>query len=410
MSPESNPQDDARQGAGQPDELLRRIGRQLASAFVSLLGPSGAGVRRPTELSRRWGLEQTLCTRLYQAMRESDPLRVLRRSPGVPSLRAVLDAAARERVDPEKLSSAQTALSELEELIHFAGGTKTKLDTLAARHCRDSRERIERNAKQQVFRGMSSLLGVHATTSIVQVWVFPGDRPDRCHELVVHGLHRLTRLRPELPVLLGVRVCEPDEGKEVVLEALLGETLDQSGRTATLREFCSDPLPPIRVKEERSKLLYLLEANPGEFPQEVDLFFASIERNSEHRRAVEGHPRARSAFIPQTPVEHGVFDVYVHRDLWPGVEPELVLLRNGDARSPDLMVHSLDRVDFVESLQSLGSSPANFVDSSYSRLVPLCDSIYRQLEMPRDAFRLYRCSVRYPVFRLWYTIQFPLPR
>lgn len=392
------------------DELLQRVGRDLASAFRGLLGPGGANARRPTELARRWRLEQTLCTRLYQAMREQDPLRVLRRSPGVPSLRIVLDAARRRGVASDRADATEAALGALEDLIHRAGGAKSKLDTLAARHCREGREKIEHNAKQQVFRGMSSLLGVQAATSIVQIWVFPGDEPGRCHELAVHGYHRLVRHRPELPVLLGVRELLPGESEGVVLEALHGESIDPHGRTTALKEFCTESLDSIEVREEGGKLLYHLKESPGMFPSEVDVFFASLARNGGNLFETPDQPRQFYVYVPQTPVEHTVFDVLVHEDVWRGVRPELVMLRNGDPNAPDLMAHSLDRVDFVESLQNLGSSPAAFADPVYDRLVPLCESIHHRLGMPSGSFRLHRCRLRYPVSGLWYSMHFTLSR
>lgn len=392
---------------------LRQVGEHLQRAWIGLLDPGSGEIPRPTRLASEWGLDQTLCTRLIQALREPDVVFALRRLPSPVSLRVVLRVAEQRKVSGDRVSEASRAVENLDRLIGRLGGTKSNLDTLIARRVDHSREKVEQSAKQLVFRGMTNLLGVEAEASVIACFAFPSEDQKHVDELVVHGYHRLRRLRPELPLMLGTREMLPDaEGvdqSEALLESLQGGKISANGATTALLEFCTDPLPEIEVRADESRLLYALPAQPDQIGGELDLFFASMLRNADPRFATAEHTRARYAYIPQNPTRHLVLDVYIHEELWQGVEPELVLVRSGNAGAPDLLAHSLDRLDYVETLGRYGTSSSAVPCQAYQRQLELVNSIHDRMGWRRESFRLFRCEVKYPVIGTWYTIQFPLP-
>lgn len=396
---------------------LGLTGERLKRSWRELLAGGDEPIRRPADLVSRWQVDQTLSTRLFQALREDEPLLVLRKIPAPPSLRTVLAAADRAGLAPNLVEPARTAVDELDALIHELGGNKSNLDTLAARGTDHAREKVEHAAKQQIYRGMSSLRGIQAEVSLVSTFVFPSDDPSDadgqwCDELAVYGFHRLLRLRPELPLVLGLREVMDDnrDGPSALLESLWGETIAPRGHATALAPFCSDPMPTIEVRQERDKLLYVLAEDPDDLPRELDLFFASLHRRAEPRTGTDEHPTARYACIPHTPTRNLVYDLYIHRDLWVGIEPELILARTGDPSSPDLLAHSLDRVDYIETITRHEGTPAAAAIERYARSGHLLSWIHDQMGWTIGDFRLYRCSVRYPVSSLWYTMQFNLPR
>lgn len=394
------------------DELgLAEVGERLQQAWARLVDAGSGQPPRPTSLAANWGLNQTLCTRLVQALRESDPASSLSRFPSPGSLRTVLRVAEQRSVAADRLADADRAVKDFERLIVQCGGVKSNLDTIIARQLDHSREKIEQNSKQLVFRGMTSLLGVEAKTSVIMCFAFPSADPDRVDELAVHGYHGLRRLRPELPLMLGSREMLPDceDPEAALLKTLRGGRIDADGETTALLDFCTDPFPEIEVRREGGRLLYALPAQPEQLGGELDLFFASIQRGADPRTATPDHPRARYAYIPHNPARQLVFDVFVHEDLWRGVEPELILARVGNPAAPDLLAHSLDRLDFVESLQHLGSSSSAISTPHYGPYNKLVRSIHAEMGWDLGSFRLYRCAVKYAVVGLWYTIQFRLP-
>ncbi len=391
---------------------LKDLGGRFQSAWTRLLEDPAVSIRRPTELSRQWKLEQTLCTRLFQALTESDPTSSLPKLPAVTSLRSVLEKAALNSVPSGVLAEATSALDSLEHAIRLAGGSKSNLDVLCARHQLHSREKIERKAKQQAFRGMASLFGVHAKVSYVQVYLFPSEDEGWCDELAVHGFIGLRRFRPELPVLLGVRESVPnhdDDHHGVVLRTMLDEEINGDGLMTAIQPFCSDPMPDISLREERGRLLYVLNESQNDLVEEIDLCFASVMRHGEPTHAKPDHKRARFAFVPSTPSEEAVFDLFVHKDVLKGQSPECLLLKTGDPSATDLAAHSLDQLDHVESIRDLGTHPSAIQTQSAPRHLELVEHLHGKMGWSMGDFRLHRMSIRHPVMNVWYSMQFELP-
>ena len=81
----------------------------------------------------------------------------------------------------------------------------------------------------------------------------------------------------------------------------------------------------------------------------------------------------------------------------------------GNPANPDLLAHSLDRLDYVEKLSRHGTSSSAVPCQAYQRQLELVNSIHDRMGWKRESFRLFRCEVKYPVIGTWYTIQFPLP-
>lgn len=391
--------------------MLEQIGAQAQSAWGALFSPESADIARPTDLSNLWGVENTLAIRLFRAIKEPDAVVSLQRLPAPSALRTVLSTARRHQAPEQRVREAEAATDAYEALIDRLGGTKANLDTHAARFGQDAREKIEGAAKQNIFKGMAHLLGVEARASVLLCFAFPGQDPALVDELVVHGYHGLRRHRPELPLVLGSRemLDAEDASTDAYLEQLHGGAVPGDGQLTMLRKFSSSPPPPIEAIPDGRRILYVLRSSPDELPGEDDLFFASLHRGADPRWAKPDHPRARYAFIPHNPSRHMICDVYVHRDIWPGSNPELVIARTGNPAAPDLLAHQFDRADFIETLQPLGNLATRWSSPAYLRQRELLTHIHEEMGWTPGDFRLFRCSIRYPVPGVWYTVQFPLP-
>ncbi len=120
--------------ATQEHQTLDDVALRIQTAWQRLLGPDGADLARPTDLSARWQLDQTMCIRIFRALKEGEPLLALHRLPAPPSLRQTLAAAGRADLPTHLIADASDAVEQFERLIRAAGGTKGSLDTLVARH------------------------------------------------------------------------------------------------------------------------------------------------------------------------------------------------------------------------------------------------------------------------------------
>lgn len=393
-------------------ESLERIGSAIHRALVELIAVDGQ-FPRPTELARRWDLDQTLCVRTCRALRHDDPLRVLHQLPSTGSLRSILAAGQVHGAADAVCSRARTAISGLEGAISALGGKKSNLDTLIGSRILEAREKIEATSKQSIFRGMSNLLGVQSEVGFTSYFVYPSeDGGEWCDELAVYGSVGLRRLRPELPILVGGRVLGGERHGELsqAQEVLHGGAIDRSGFSVALKEFSTDPFPDVQVIEAGSRLLYTLPGENGGESQAVTLVFASIDRHASPRWRRRDAPSAPFLFIPRNPAKELHLDVFVHRDVWEGVEPIFEVGRGANVLSPfGWEIGEIDRLDLCESFRSLGSDPRAVPCRSIPHYADLVAHACELSQLDPESFRLFRLQVKYPVISLAYGLRFPLP-
>lgn len=391
---------------------IANVGRQLRLALERLCLSDPGSIPRPVDLSKVWRIDQTLAVRLCRALRSDDPLAVIYALPAPNSLRLLLKAAARRKVDPSRVAETEARIGDLERLIESVGGQKSNLDTIIGGQLLEVRSRTEHGSKQTLYRGMSNLLGLQVATSVVSYFVYPSDSGEAFDELAVYGVHRLRRLRTDLPTLLGGRNLTPAlSGGAVSLarETLQSEALNPNGFATALQSFCSQPLPELRIEEVDGQLLYTLPGNELGGVDELSLIFASIEKHASPRCRTEEQEHADHRFVPRNPSQNLLLDVFLHRDVWPRAEPTLLVARSGTARARDRESGHVDLLDMMESVQSLGYGARAARTNLFPRYPELLDHVHGQMGWKSEDFRLYRCHVRYPIVGLWYSVAFPLP-
>lgn len=392
-------------------QSLADLGHLLREAFVRILSAEHGHLPKPTELSRNWEIDQSLCIRVCAALKKDDPLSVIHGLPAASGLNALLSAALRVGTDSQLIEAGEMAVQTMNRVIAEVGGSKSNLDTLVGSRVYDARKKIERTGKQSIFRGMSNLFGIEVETSLVSYFVHPSDDPNWNNDLAVYGVQKLRRLRTELPILLGGRNSTRDDVDEIpaMLDSLHNGTIRSNGWATALKDFCSDPFPNIQISRNGNTLLYTLPDDERGAYEDLSLIFASLERHSSRSSRTENMTHAQHAFAPRNASKYMLLDVYVHPDVWPGIEPTLIIARAGPGHNPNRATFGFDKVDFVESLQNLGTTRSSTHFSEFPRYSELIGHVHEQMGWDQGTFRLYRCAVKYPVVGLWYSIQFALP-
>ena len=393
-------------------ESLKTLGTRLHQSLRAVIG-HGDRLPRPTDLSRNWGLDQTLCVRTCAALKHDDPLRVLHQLSSTGSLRSIVSAAQKLGVSAAYVEAAREAISDLENAIASVGGQKANLDTLIGSELLEAREKIEAKSKQSIFRGMSNLLGIQSKVVLTAYFVVPSaDDPTLCNEIAIYGSHELLRLRPDLTTLLGGRILVGEPGAELskAREILHGGAIDQSGFSVALKDFCSDPFPEVEFILSGSKLLYTLPGGESGESEASTMLFASIDRHALRRYRGDGEREAFFVFYPRNPSKEMLLDVLVHRDVWPGVEPRLDIGRgNSVLQPPGERSADLDQFHFCESLQQLGSQRLALKFRSLPFYIEMLEKVSGSLDLDLADFRITRLHVRYPVASLGFGIFFALP-
>ncbi|MCA8961272.1 MAG: hypothetical protein KDC38_12195 [Planctomycetes bacterium] len=391
------------------EETLRETGREIRDAFRALISENGV-LPRPTVLSRTWKLDQTLCTRMCGALRNDDPLAALYQLPGPPSLKELTAAATRVRVEPARLQDATEKLRLYENLIRHVGGKKSNLDTLVGSSVIEAREKTEQRSKQSIFRGTTNLYGVQSEAAMTSYFVYPSPEDGFVNELALYGSVGMRRLRPELPILVGGRLLEhiPDGVRANAAELLHRETLHDDGFSTALKEFSTQPFPHVDVIRDGRRLLYVLPGDEGGTYEELTLLFASIERNAFPLRCDANHPAAYFGFVPRNPSKELMLDVFIHQSVWPGLSPRIEMTRNDTTLAST--VAPIDRFDFCEVVESLGSEPARRGTRAVPKYEEVLGWVSQNQGWDLGDFRLFRLNVKYPVIGLRYILYFDLPK
>lgn len=392
------------------ESRIALVGQHLGHAFRALLDAMPGGPYRPQDLARTLGIKKDLSSRVLRASRNRDPLAVAHMMPGPAPLRQLLLAAAETSVDPVILREAEDAVRQFDLLIHREAGSRTSLDAIISTCLPDAREKFELFNKQAVYRGMAQLKGTVVDVTLNTALLHPGADPGRFDGLWIIGSLGLHRIRPTAVVHYCSRRLgsSPSEGCPLTLdrEEVVGL------RGLLLEEFCSRPLPAIDAQERGNAVHYTLGGNAVGPPSAVDLFLAEFTPHSTPRYRDTASPKrcGLSAEVT-TPTKTLIFDVLVHEEVYPGLDPELLIYDtavNG-AADPNDVTRDIDRLDLKEAIEPLGMGAAMCRTPEVAHYVEILRHACDKLGWDEREFRGYRCKVQYPVYGAQFSMAFTPP-
>lgn len=396
-----------------PNQIDRQIARvclDLVHALERLIAQVGQGPVRPQELARRLNLNKSLASRLCRVVRSADPVAAAHLMPGPEALRMVLEAARRSMPsgDPT-VPVLDRAIGAFEELIRRDLGDRAALDALLSETIPEARERFEMTNKQAAFRAMANLKAVRAELQLTTVFVHPGLDPGALDCVTLAGLLGLRRLRP------GALVQVYSEHLDPLADRDLRETLDgrmvEGVQELLLREHCTQPPPRLETRRDGRRVIYCVGGNGVGLHSAVDLVFAERQRGWLRRyRIPGGHPTAGAAATIDQPTATLLFDMFVHRDAWPGVEPQLFIydtVIRGTAHPEDI-TRTVDRLDLLESIRPLGWGLSKARAADVPRYLDMLEHVCRSMSWEPDALRGYRCRIRYPIYGTQICMSFAL--
>jgi len=142
--------------------------------------------------------------------------------------------------------------------------------------------------------------------------------------------------------------------------------------------------------------------NTGYGPRSaVDLVFAEVNR-AEMPRYVPSEKKRKGYVFAEvgTPAKKLHFDVFVHQDVYPGSDPELLIYDTVLEGVADVNDHGrdIDRLDLVESIEPLGQSAARFRAASIPAYTALLDLVRSKMGWETEPIRGYRCRIDYPIY------------
>ncbi len=391
---------------------IRGVGQELAASLLAVLEELPGGPEAgPAPLAEALGVDKVLTHRVLKAVRGSDPLATAFHAPGPDPMRRFLRRAKSRGVERARVSRAEAAVRQFESLVRDELGNRSALASVLASFLPEARREFEVRRKQSAFRAMSELFGSEAEVALSSVFLHPAADPESIDIVWLMGSLGLRRLRPGVTVKFATKRHGLDEVDPSLPDSLFGEP----GSPATdyrLERFCGAAPAPLVIQRTGDALHYVLGESgfgPGSL---VDLVLAEVNRAEIPRTVPVGSGR-RGWFYASTtiPSKLMLFDVLVHRDIYPESDPELLLyssLENGIADVNDI-TRDIDRLDLIETVEDLGTGLERIGAKSSPRQGELTRYIMEKLGWNPDEFRVWRACVEYPVLGVQVAMAFDPP-
>lgn len=395
--------------AHETGERVVEVGKMLASAGDSFLAALRTPVRTSSDLVKAAGVNKDVAGRFLTALGKRDPLAVVYYMPGVESLRRLSRGAKSRAANPAAIRIFDDAVSAFEQFLQGELGGRHALDSMASAWLPEARERFEATSRQMAFRSMANLRGVECETSLNAALIHPGDDPDRYDSVDLQGLIGVRRLRPSVPLNIAMFQHWGDTAGRPAL-TVDGRKVEEGGADELLRDFGrGDPLA-LRAMRHGSTTVYQLVGGALGAGTASDVYFGQYSPGLFRRWATRPDDIAAHMESTEVPTQRAVIDVLLHRDVWPGLEPDLMLYNTcvrGVALPYDRS-RDIDRLDMLDTVRYLGQGVDCCRVAEVPRYIELLEWTCKQRGWDPGSFRVYRCDARYPVFGVQYAMAFHL--
>lgn len=393
---------------------VQRAAGDLAEALGAVLAEL-PGTLDAAQLARRLNVNLNLPRRVLAALAKSNPLEMIGALPGDDGMRLFLEAAAHV-VSAESIARARAANAAARELVRSEVGRSDRLAQIVAVNDVSARESLERRAKRASFKAMSQWYGHHARVRLVCYMVRNSAvHSDQCELATVAGAAGLEQCGSVIPIPIttSYRHDEAAGGTSLArLCALNGEPVGPPNHFGGIPEFSTHPLPAFAEFNLGGQSILGLAPSPIPFGATLDYFFGLRDREPGIARfSREPDGGQVLSVVPTSPYARLVLDVYVHRETWLGVKPELGLFRLGSrptvvGRTFD--ERAVDRFSVQESVESLGYGIAAGLKEmpQYAALMRHC---FASVGWQSEEFALYRCSIEFPLIGLQVAMRFLPP-
>lgn len=381
------------------EQRLQTVGRVLSLAIRAVTEAIPGNPHGPVEVARAIGVDKVLASRVLKATRDKDPIAALHLAPGPDPLRRFIRAAARKGAPSGVVQGAEDAVRSFETLIRQEAGDRSGLDALLSAWLPEARANFELRRKQAAFRALSQLKGVEASLYTCTVLLHPSPDGVNLDVVWLFGIFGLQRLRPGVTVKFASRRIARDTGARQP-RTLRGEPVDGI-QGLLLDEFSSKPQPQLDVHAVGEVVHYTLAGSDFGPRSICDLAFAEVNLNEMARYVPNGEARRPHVFAEVSiPTKLLVFDALVHRDVFPMLDPALLVydtVLEGVA-SPNDPTRDVDRLDLCESIQNLGEGLTRFRSSDEPSYLDMLRHACDELQWAGDEFRGYRCRIDYPLY------------
>jgi hypothetical protein len=389
----------------------RAVLADVRAAMSGLLAAFDPPIVRPRDLCRVLGLHQTLAWKVCRVVEGPDLFADARFIPGPSGLQAFHDAVASHGIAPGLVEESRRACESFHALIGSHAGDRASLDLMLNGMVTDSSVQTDgRSLRKQGFRCASATWGVQMKTRLLSKILSPGAAPGMMDVALIRGFVGMRRIRPGAPLTLARVVVLDNDGKarrQVVPEPLEPESVESG--VYLLRQFCSEPLPEIRIVPGPDGTP---EQQLGEAPigRAATVFSGEVMRSSVSRYRDEHNRFSNTALVARAPVEAAVIDLWAHREVLP--DPSTRGLLYGELCGVPWYKQvpaSAETLPFQDRPRFMGSGVNAARLAGVPRYRDVMEHSFSCLGWDPDDFVLHRLRVEYPVMATAMVLQATLP-
>lgn len=369
----------------------------------------GAGIGL-TDICDGFGIHRKLAWQLTKVAYGDDPFYAARYMPSPKALDTWVRSAEARGVDADLLDRVRTVSAKFEDLVQTHAGTRTAMDMLLESCVAEPSEDIDTRWRLRAFEGNSYVWGVQARSMVAFSVLSPSaTRPGWLDVAQVRSLIDLRRTRPDTRWMIGQAMVlgNGEEPRVPDRQPLDPEAAQSAGGVPVIGEFTTNPLPTLerRVSDSGAAIDELL---PGQIGQAGKLTITTGETIRELAPAFAIEPGQRAHFGTgiTTPAEAMIYDHFVHKDLFRGIERELCVF--GELGRP--YTHDeQDRLRVPEQIQRLGNGLSRVHTPDAPGYAALLRSVFERCGWQADEFDLYRVRMAYPPLSTSVMIRHDLP-
>ncbi|MGH7131035.1 MAG: hypothetical protein ACREJO_03725 [Phycisphaerales bacterium] len=386
--------------------VLGELQRSIAELLEAAPGETG----RAADVERAFGVDYKLAWQVYRIATAASPLAAGANVPARVSVERLLKSAARRKIPAAVVGRVLRAFEDYERLVDAHAGDRAGLDAMIGAYLPDEQEKQELVTKQAAYRAMSQIKGLDAEAELTANLLYPSADGVSVDRVSLQGHFGQRRLRPKVGIgFWTASMMRPDQ----VPLTLSGEPCD-GPMSAWLPEFCSAPSLRFEVARADGVQFYWVEGEEVGLRSAVDLVMAEYRPGTMKRYRRDDGVRDTGVFdVMDCPTRRLTLDVFVHKDVYAGVTPELAIYDAavfGLVRGSGDPVREHHRLRMIESIQPIVGGLAHAGLGHVARYIEMLEYVCAKRGWDPGAFRGYRLDVQYPVYGAQYVVKFELPQ
>jgi hypothetical protein len=385
---------------------LTQVARSLRTALSTMLMSLGLDPQDPQALVRKWGLNRQLSWKIAKIIQLHDPFVALQHLPGSEGLGILLKTGEQAGASAQAIDAVRQAVQAFDRLIETHCGDRSTFEIMGAGLSSAEPARQQQEAlRKQFFLGASAIWGAQLKVNLVAWFVAPGADAGTADMVSVKAWLGFRRLRDNLSWVMSRHMSKHDDGAFMAIPE--PEALDARSHWSVplMRDFCSEPLPEISVKEDGGRLTASLAPGPIGNAGQISCLFGKLHRGLPHART----PQDRySKFICDLniPSEVAILDLYVHRSMAYAIPPTVSLASLIEPREPDADRSRLPLHEPVIELGAPSPAPLTLEMPRYGEMV---ERVYARTGWAPEEFVGFRVKMAYPPLPTVLMMRYELP-